>query len=598
MALSLRFVPSILVSALAALAPAASAAPDATTAPVTLERAQSPRHAGDPLAVRGLNPNFETFPDSSLVDFSFLLDPPAGKHGFVQIDDKGHFKFEKRSERLRFWGMTVAADHVGQIEKARISTVVDVMARGGCNLLRLHEMDNRGGEQYNLVRRNIIDEAYPNNNKSTEFDAEYRDRVDWWIACAQKKGMYVYLVVRGYRTFREGDGVPNADKLDRSAKPYAFFDPRLIELQKQYADEWLFKRTNPYTGIPNGVNPAVCMLEIENEDSLLYAHKAWREFPEPYRTNFQRMWNEWLKTTHGSTDGLRKAWTNAKGECALGASEKLEDGSVLLPGLETTSLEKLADIPWTDPKDSPARNNDGVRFAMKVQDDYFRTMSDFLKSKGAKMPHSAVVHGGVLGDTFSCAKALGNTAENAYLDHPNFLPGAVWVGKPYFTDRNYLKNDEMAMHMARYKWAGAALVCREWTTCWPNEYRASAFADMAAHASVQDYDMLIHFAYYTWGMQDTITAFGPQADPTRWGMNGYAALMFLTGAVPAEEKVVRLAYNDADLATHASWYRPLQKLAAFARTENWNPDQPLKADATKERCGDDGGLRAQRNREL
>lgn len=551
--------------------------------PVTASRRADPRYAGDPLAVRALNPVFDTFPDSSLVDFSFLLDPPAGKHGFVELGQEGHFRYSKTGQRAKFWGVTIAATHAGDIEKRRIEQVVDVLARGGCNMLRLHEMDNRGGEKYNLVRRNIIDEAYPNNNISTEFDAEYRDRADYWIACAQKKGIYVYLVLRGYRTFREGDGVASADKLDRAAKPYAFFDDRLIELQKQYADEWLFKHVNPYTGKPNGLNPAVAILEIENEDSLFYGHVAWREFAEPYHANFHKMWNAWLAKEYGSTAALRKAWTNSKGECALASGEKLEEGGIGLPGMTLTSLEQIHSIPWTDPVNSPARCRDGARFAAEVQRRYFATMRGFLRSKGCRIPLDAVVHSGVLIDTWTTAREFGTSAENAYLDHPGFLPGSTWVGKPYFSNMNYISaagTESLAAQMARYRWSGVALICREWTLCWPNEQRVISMPDMASQAAMQDYDCIIHFAYYTWGNPDMITPFGQQADPTRWGMNGYAAMMFIGGQTPADTHRVEIGFNDQDLFTWASCYRPLHRLAWTNRIANWNPDTsaPTTAD--------------------
>lgn len=545
--------------------------------PITAARAAIPRHAGDPLAVRAMNPVFDSFPDSSLVDFSFLLDPPAGKDGFVVRAPDGTFRFEKSGKRARFWGFTVAATHAGDVEKPRIELVTDVMARAGCNLLRLHELDNRGGEQYNLVRRCIIDEAYPNNNRSTEFDPEYRDRVDWWIACAQKRGMYVYLVVRAYRTFREGDGVPNADKLGRAAKPYAFFDPHLIELQKKYAEDWLFKHVNPYTGIPNGLNPAVCMLEIENEDSLFFGHVAWREFVEPYRTNFQKMWNDWLRERYSTTDKLRQAWTNARGECPLGPEERLENGTVELPDMSVPNFAKLASMPWTDKLASPARTRDGVRFAEYLQERYFATTRDFLREKGAKMPLCAVVNSEVVVDTFSTTRQLDATAENAYLDHPSFLPGAEWVGRPFYSNKNYLRevgSYSLAAHMARYRWSGSPLVCREWTQCWPNEYRVTNFPDMASLGLAQDYDMLIHFAYYTWGDQEIISAFGPQADPVRWGLNGYAATMFLRGDLPTEQNLVRIAYTEKDLSTWASYNSPLHALAWDFRLENWFADDP------------------------
>jgi hypothetical protein len=187
--------------------------------------------------------------------------------GWVEQRTDGRFYFEKTGEPVRFWGVTVAASHV-DIPKDRIALAVDVIARSGCNLLRLHELDNRGGEQYNLVRRNIIDESYPNNDRSSLFDPEYRDRVDYWIAQAQQKGLHVYLVVRGYRTFRAGDGIPAADQVDRSAKPYAFFHPRLIELQKEYAQDWLIDHVNPH-GHPKRLN-LPWLIEIENEDSLFF----------------------------------------------------------------------------------------------------------------------------------------------------------------------------------------------------------------------------------------------------------------------------------------------------------------------------------------
>lgn len=552
------------------------------TPPITQARAKLPRYAHDPRAVRAMNPVFDSFPDSSLVDFSFLLDPPAGKHGWVLRADDGSFRFEKNNERVRFWGYTVAATHVGDIEKSRIELVTDVLAHAGCNLLRLHELDNRGAEQYNLVRRCIIDEAYPNNNKSTEFDAEYRDRVDWWIACAKKRGMYVYLVLRGYRTFREGDGVPNADKLGRAAKPYAFFDPRLIELQKQYAQAWLFDHVNPYTGMPNGLDPAVCMLEIENEDSLFFGHVPWREFVEPYRTNFHKMWNEWLKEQYGTTAALRKAWTNESGACPLKPNESLENASVELPDMRLENLRGLAQIPWDDQLRSPARTRDGVRFAVELQRRYFATMRDFLRARGARMPLVAVVHGEHVVDIYSTTRELDATAENGYLDHPSFLPGVEWVGKPFYSNKNYVREIgpySMACHLSRYRWAGLPWVCREWTQCWPNEFRSAYFPDIASFALAQDYDMLVHFAYYTWGDQEIISAFGPQADPLRWGLSGYTAKLFLRDEVPAESQRIRIAYNNEDLATWASFLSPLHQLAWCHRLENWNPDVDRADDA-------------------
>lgn len=580
-----------LLLAFTLLACAGAEKPPATGAAfrtITEARRAQPRYAGDPQAVRSMNPMFDTFPDSSLVDFSFLLDPPAGKHGFVERDPAGHFRIAETGKRVRFWGVTVAANHV-DIPKDRIEVVVDVLARAGCNLLRLHELDNRGAEKYNLVRRNIIDEAYPNHDKSTEFDLEYRDRVDYWIARAQEKGMYVYLVVRGYRTFRAGDGVPNADLMDRAAKPYAFFDPRLIELQKQYAEDWLIRHVNPYTGIPNGLNPAVALIELENEDSLFFGHVAWRDFVEPYRANFQAMWNEWLRARYTTTEALRAAWTNNRGECPLQPGEAIETGGVELPAMNLKPLEQYEAIPWTDPINSPARTRDAVRFAVKLQRDYFATLRDFLRARGCRAPFTAVVHAHVAPDTWSVARELEFVGENAYLDHPSFSPGSAWVGRAFYSNKNYIRETNiwsLGPHLARYRWSRSPLVCREWATCWPNEYRASAALDIASFSRLQDYDGLIHFAYYTWGNPDMIQAFGPQADPSRWGLFGYSALLFLDEELPADSRPVVMAYTEEDFATWASYMSPFHRLSYGHRMVNrlvddaearggFAPDNPL-----------------------
>ncbi|MCX7920353.1 MAG: hypothetical protein N3A72_12280 [bacterium] len=539
-------------------------------ATVTQDRQGIERYQSDPIAVRSLHPTFDMFPDSSLIDFSYLLDPPAGKFGPVYVGKDGHFYFRNSNKRVRFWGVTIAASHV-DIPKERIKQVVEVIARAGCNLIRLHELDNRGGEQYNLVRRNIIDEAYPNNNNSRHFDKEYRDRVDYWIHCAKQKGIYVYLVVRGYRTFRSGDGLENADKLGRAAKPYAFFNRRLIELQKEYAEEWLINHINPYTGLANGKDPAVALIELENEDSLLFNPGGWNEMVEPYRTEFITLWNDYLIKKYKTTEALKKAWTNAKGECSLQPNESLEKRNIGLPSMPMRSLDELRKASDADPKTSPLRCNDGVRFAVELQRKYFAELRDFLRAKGCDKPFTAVVNSQITPDTYSVAQELDFIGENAYLDHPSFTPGKEWVGLSSFSNKNYIKESgrwSLAPYIAQYKWANKPLVVREWATCWPNRYRVSSIFDIAAYASMQDYDGLIYFSYYTWGDPDHISPFGLQADPTQWGLFGYGAKLFTQGEVKAAEQILEVQYTDADLYTWGSYMNDVYTLAWTNRMQN------------------------------
>ena len=66
-----------------------------------------------------------------------------------------------------------------------------------------------------------------------------------------------------FRRFKAGDGVPAADQLGPAARPYTLFDPRLIELQKEYARDLLTHR-NPYTGLRYVDDPALALVEVCN----------------------------------------------------------------------------------------------------------------------------------------------------------------------------------------------------------------------------------------------------------------------------------------------------------------------------------------------
>lgn len=88
-------------------------------------------------------------PNRGALDFSHLLDAPAGKHGFVRARD-GHFYFEN-GERIRFFGFNIAArsntpDHETANKLARR------FASMGVNMIRLHAADapRRAGELVQL----------------------------------------------------------------------------------------------------------------------------------------------------------------------------------------------------------------------------------------------------------------------------------------------------------------------------------------------------------------------------------------------------------------------------------------------------------------
>src|SRR5262249_10602519 len=111
------------------------------------------------------------------------------------------------------------------------------------------------------------------------------------------------------RSFTEADGFPAAGRLPQLGKGVGYFEPRMIELQKKYARD-LLRHRNPYTRTRYAEEPAVAVVRLTNENTLLGA--AWdgtlARLPERYRRELARQWNAWLKKRYASTKALKRAW--------------------------------------------------------------------------------------------------------------------------------------------------------------------------------------------------------------------------------------------------------------------------------------------------
>src|SRR5438105_1109290 len=86
----------------------------------------TPAHATSDSLGR-IDPNRGLFPDSSLVDFSYLQDAPAGKYGHLGVDARGRFAWSN-GKRARFWGVNISNRSVFT-SRENIDKVVDVLAR-------------------------------------------------------------------------------------------------------------------------------------------------------------------------------------------------------------------------------------------------------------------------------------------------------------------------------------------------------------------------------------------------------------------------------------------------------------------------------------
>ncbi len=249
---------------------------------------------------------------------SAWLDAPAGKLGRVEARD-GHLWAGPK--RLRLLGVNVCfgacfpSPEDGPKVAARL-------AKFGVNCVRFHHMD----------MFKAPDGIFAADGET--IDPGQLDRLDRFVAALKGRGIYADLNLHVSRTY---PGRPTWAGMPSFFKGVDNFDPAMIDAQKAYARALLTHR-NPFTGSTYADEPAVALVEINNENALLFQWWAGEleTLPEPYAGELNRRWNEWLGREYPDRAALRVAWS--EGSEPLGG-EMLADGG-FGKGLERWTLEQ------------------------------------------------------------------------------------------------------------------------------------------------------------------------------------------------------------------------------------------------------------------
>lgn len=440
-----------------------------------------------------------------VVDFAPYMPAPAGKFGFVTVKD-GHFAFEN-GQRVRFWGTGDVTNWCPPKERA--PAMAEGWARGGINLIRLHGMD-----AYD-AKNTIFDVT---SSKTDRLDPAKLDRLDFLLAECKKRGVYVNLNLLTKRKYTKDDGVRDFERLPQGGKAASMFDPRLIELQKDY-DRLILEHVNPYTGLAYKDDPAIAMLEIVNESSVLDLNFS-GGLPASYEDDLNKLF---------------RAWCGERG--------------IELPTEHYRVLVK-------------AKDGRVAQFAENIEKKYFDDQYAFLKNElKVRIPICGTSTDGTMGER-RAQFGLDMFDRHAYWDHPSggWDPFSIFMNKPMV---KIVSKWNVFDYLLGQRVMGKPFIVSEWNFAWPNDYVTEGPLLVGAYAGFNDWDsaMIFGTAGMKWAdaMSDT---FNHESKPHVMMPLMAMAMSFYRGDVtsgpitavnafdyPAGTSLVRQAFSREELLT-------------------------------------------------
>jgi hypothetical protein len=501
-----------------------------------------PDHNGWPAFVLPWNDS-----EPAPTDISFLLEKPAGAHGFVQIVD-GHLATGD-GKRWRIWGSNVTfGNPCPPMEKA--PQIARRLAKFGINCVRLHHIDRRwprGIVMRRLKESPPADPSRPDLPPDTEstraLDPEGLARLDYFVYCCKQNGIYTDLNLNVSRIFTAGDGVKQAEWIGY-AKALTYFDPQLIALHKEYSAQ-LLGHVNPFTGNRYAEEPAVALVELVNENSILESwvrnrlrgeqsepFGTWGDIPAAYAVDLDRLWNNWVARTYPDRQALVEAWAGD-----LGEYEDPRQGSV-----RRLQPEDFASA-------SAGRFAAEATFYAELECSFYVEMADFLRgSLGVRQiilgtsDHNHGINGHLHVENNAL---LGIVDGHVYWQHPRYL--AKGSSRTHWTISNTPMVDDpdhsTVGQLARSRVLGLPYTVSETNQPFPNDYAAEYIPILAAYARLQDWDGIFFYCYGDGGEEgderERISSFfSMRSDPVKMIQTAVGALTFLRGDVQAAQRMV------------------------------------------------------------
>ena len=234
-------------------------------------------------------PSRDNFSTEAAFDLRSLNEKFAGEHGFIKLSpDKSSF-VRGDGVPIKFWGGTDSAMKKNDMKE--MEHQARFLAKRGVNIVRWHDMlpVQKEGSKITDVDQAKLDEAFK------------------LVAAMKKEGVYSILSCYwgSHTDYIKSWGIP--DPGNKNCSALVFFDPATKEGFKARL-KTLYTTPNPYTGIPLAKDPAVAIIQLQNEDSMLFWTMG--AVKGQQLKNLRKLFADFLIKKYGSLEKTKEAWKN------------------------------------------------------------------------------------------------------------------------------------------------------------------------------------------------------------------------------------------------------------------------------------------------
>lgn len=283
------------------------------------------------------------FGANALLDLRDLNEPVAGQSGFVRLSADGGF-VRGDAAPIRFWACGSSQYTQSADELARHARF---LAKIGVNMVRLHAQIGADGDVPQLT------------------DVNQKEIDGIWRAVAAFRNAGIYVTISPYWALDRPAARWGIEGYERHTDLWGllFFNETLQKGYKAWVTK-LYTPKNPYTGIPLARDPAVAIVQIQNEDGMFF----WTmDAIKPQQKRLLgRKFAAWLEARYGSLDAASDNWDGVGA-----AGDNFGGGDV---GIMSVGQ-------WTRPQHGGRRRRltDQLEFFADTQREFYAQMVKFYR---------------------------------------------------------------------------------------------------------------------------------------------------------------------------------------------------------------------------